>query len=129
MNKNTVILIAERNPRIRNLIKRDLMIEGYNVFTVENVLQLKNWFCMRRRPDILVIDPELPGSEAYDMWGILAENPELPVIIHCLRVDEWVEQAGQRPFEVVEKNSNSISFLIQRIKQIVDTPFLRKEIV
>lgn len=119
MQNKTIILIAERNPHIRDFVKRNLVAEGYNVFTAENVLDVKNWFLLRSRPDILVLDPDLPGSESHNIWEILSEYPELPVILHCLTAVELNYQKRSHLLYLVEKNSNSITFLIREIKQIL----------
>jgi DNA-binding NtrC family response regulator len=122
--KKPVILIAERNPHIRNLVQRELMAEDYHVFTVDNVFQLKNWIYLRRAPDILVLDPELPGSEEHNIWGLLASYPELPVIIHCLCADQWKDLNGLKRSALVEKNGNSINFLKHQIMRI-DSEYCR----
>ena len=116
MQKELVILIAERNPHIRNLVQRELMNEGYYVFTVENVLQLKNYICMRREPDVLVLDPDLPGSEASTVQGLLANFPRVPIIIHGFGADEWKEGSRLKPYALVEKTADSISILKNQIR-------------
>ncbi len=120
MKKNLVILIAERNPHIRNLVQRELLAEGHHVFTVENVLQLKNWIFYRRAPDILVLDPDLPGSEQHNLWQLLEEYPQMPLIIHSLLPDQLGDVGVLRRFALVEKNGNSITFLKHQIKRIVN---------
>ncbi len=120
MKKKLVILIAERNPHIRDLVQRELLAEGHYVFTVENVLQLKNWIFKRRAPDILVLDPDLPGSEQHNLWQLLDGCPQLPVIIHCLSADQLVDLGDLRRSALVEKNGNSITFLKHQIKRIGD---------
>ncbi len=120
MQKELVILIAERNPHIRNLVRRELMNEGYYVFTVENVLQLKNYICMRRAPDVLVLDPDLPGSEASTVQGLLTNFPQVPIIIHGFGADEWKERNRLKPYALVEKTANSISVLKNRIRCLRD---------
>ncbi len=118
MQKKFLILIAERNPHIRNLVRRELVAEGYDVFTVENVLQLKNWFSLRREPDVLVLDPELSGNEEHNIWELLETYPQLPVIIYCLCPDQWIGMRGPNRSALVEKNGNSITFLKHQIERI-----------
>ena len=115
MPKERIILIEERNPYIRNLVKRELLSEGYHAFTVENTSQLKNWMHLRRAPDILILDPDLPGDEKQNMGDILASYPEMPVIFHSLSNEEWTATPGLKHTILVEKNGNSMNFLKQWI--------------
>jgi DNA-binding response OmpR family regulator len=115
MSEDRVILIAERNPYIRNLVKRELLSEGYHAFTVENTSQLKNWMHLRRAPDILILDPDLPGDEKQNMREILASYPEMPVIFHSLCNEKWTQTPSLKHSVLVEKNGNSITLLKQWI--------------
>jgi DNA-binding NtrC family response regulator len=116
MPKERIILIAERNPYIRNLVKRELLSEGYHAFTVENTSQLKNWMHLRRAPDILILDPDLPGDEKQNISAILASYPEMPVIFHSLSNEKWSETPSLKHSILVEKNGNSIN----SVKQWID---------
>lgn len=115
MSDERVILIAERNPHIRNLVKRELLTEGHFAFTVENTSQLKNWMQLRRAPDVLILDPDLPGGEKQNVWDLLAPYPQMPVIIHCLSKDEWIDTPLLKRTALVEKNGSSITSLKQWI--------------
>ena len=119
MSKERVILIAERNPYIRNLVKRELLSEGYHAYTVENTSQLKNWMHLRRAPDILILDPDLPGDEKQNMRDILASYPEMPVIFHSLSNEKWAVTPSLKHSILVEKNGNSITLLKQWIAYFI----------
>ncbi len=115
MSNERVILIAERNPHIRDLVKRELISVGHYVFTVENTSQLKNWMYMRRAPDVLILDPDLPGGEKQNMWDLLAPYPQMRIIIHSLVKETDIDSARRRRMVFVEKNGNSITCLKQWI--------------
>lgn len=118
MFKALLILIAERNAHIRNLIKRELNSEDYYAFTVENMPQLKNWMYMRRAPDILVLDPELPGLEKQNIWELLDFYPQTPVILYCLPGNEWLAVKDRERLTPVPKDGSSIAVIKERIRQM-----------
>ena len=89
MEEPYVILIADRNPRIRDFIQREFKSEGYHVFTAESAGQLEYWIDRSSRLDALVMDPDLPGLESPDhLGGLLSRRPTLQVVFHCLAVDQ-----------------------------------------
>jgi DNA-binding NtrC family response regulator len=121
MKTQTVILVADRNPRIRDFIERELQVEGYRVFLVENADQLKSWFNRQTRLDAVVLDPTMPGLDNEDHLAMLLHlRPRLPVVFHCL--------ASDRPFLAdyrfragfVEKSGHSIDALKQVIRQFLN---------
>ena len=118
MNKRLVILIAERNPHIRKFIMRELLAEGYYVFSVETVSQLKKRIHLRRAVDILIIDPDLLDKEQQDLWTFLDETPEKTVIIHGLSTDQYNSNCIDRKAILVEKSASSIFFIKNRIRQL-----------
>ncbi len=122
MQNGFFILVADRNPRIRNLIERELRTEGYQVLTVETVTQLMHWINPARLPDLVVLDPDLPGSGAEDfIRPMLADYPHLPVVFHCLVADIPVSIPGTACTATVEKSADSIDLLKRQIALLLKT--------
>jgi CheY-like chemotaxis protein len=116
MPSQPVILVADRNPRIRNLVGRELHSEGYRVLTAESVSQLLDWITPGHLPDLLILDPDLPGGDAEGhVWPLLARHPRLPVVFHCLSLDVPMPMPHMACTVIVEKSADSIDLLKKQI--------------
>lgn len=122
MKNPYLILVADRNPRIRDFIQRELKYDGHRVFTVENYDQMKNWITRPGPLDILVIDPNMSGLDDHaELESILLGRPTLSVIFHCMASDYLDLSAGERKVLFVEKSGQSVDLLKQRIGMLFDT--------
>ena len=116
------ILVADRNPRIRNFVERELRSEGYRVSTAESVAQLMHWITSGRLPDLVVLDPDLPGGGAEDhVWPLLARHPQLPVVFHCQAADIPMPMPRMACTVIVEKSADSIDLLKRQIALLLKT--------
>lgn len=116
LRRGATILVADRNPRIRGLVERELREAGYHVFTVESVSQLRNWIAPGHLPDLLILDPDLPGGGPRDpIWPLLGRHPRLPVVFHCLTGDIPRPLPGMAFTVTVEKSGDSIDLLKRQI--------------
>jgi DNA-binding NtrC family response regulator len=124
LRRDATILVADRNPRIRGFVERELRDEGYRVFTVESIYQLRNWISPGRLPDLLILDPDLPGGGPEDhIWPLLGRYPYLPVVFHCLATDIPSPMPRMDFTVIVEKSADSIDLLKRQIALL-----LRKKI-
>lgn len=116
MKPPSVILVADRNPRIRDFIQRELRSLGYLVVTADNGEQLQDSIQHAGRLDMLIIDPDMPGlhNEAQ-LSHILFMRPTLPVIFHCLTCDCVTLRTPERRVRFVEKSGHSVDALKQEI--------------
>jgi len=122
MENEHIILVVDRNPRIRNFVERELRTEGYRVFSAETVMQMVPWFTPGRLPDLLVLDPDLPGGGAEDrIWPLLGKYPHLPVVFHCLVAEIPMPMPRMACTVIVEKSANSIDLLKQQIRLLLNT--------
>ena len=120
MDREYVILIADRNPRIRDFVQRELKSEGHRVYSADNADQLKNWIHRPGKLDALVIDPDMPGLEDPAAFGrMLAERPTLTVIFHCLASDCFSIRTPGRAVAFVEKSGQSVDLLKHKIRAIL----------
>jgi DNA-binding NtrC family response regulator len=119
MTKKYHIIIADRNPRIRNYLTRELSGEDYKVFPVKTVEQLRNWIIHHYPLDLLVLDPcflEDDGGKKLD--DLLGQIPSVPVIFHCLPADNpALKHQRLRPV-FVEKSGTSVITLKQNIRSL-----------
>lgn len=126
MKNPYLILVADRNPRIRDFIQRELKSDGHRVFTVENYDQMKNWITRPGQLDILVIDPNMSGLDDHtQLESILLGRPALSVIFHCMASDYLDLSADERKVLFVEKSGQSVELLKQRIGMLFDTALIQ----
>ncbi len=120
MKKQCVVLVADRNPHIRNFVQRELTIDGYRVFTAENAGQLKSWIIRTAKLDVLVMDPNMPGIESREqVRSLLSLRPALPVIIHCHSPDCSTLRGIAGKVAIVEKNGNSVDEVKEQISHLL----------
>jgi DNA-binding NtrC family response regulator len=120
IKRQCIILVADRNPRIRDFIERELNLEGYRVFTLENADQLESWFDRKTRLDAVVIDPTMPGFENENqLERLLGLRPDVPVVFHCLSSDRPLLADYRTKVGFVEKSGHSVDALKQVIGQLV----------
>lgn len=76
------ILLAERNPNVRNLMQRELLKEGYSVATAKDGIELCTLLEKDTSPDLVLLDPELPylGEERI-LRCVMRRTVTLPLII------------------------------------------------
>ncbi|MGD9211760.1 MAG: response regulator [Desulfobacteraceae bacterium] len=123
MKKQYVVLVADRNPRIRNFIQRELTSEGYRVFTAENAGQLKSWIIRPVQLDALVIDPNMPGIDSREqIQTVLSLRPALPVVIHCLSPDFTELRNLTKRNVFVEKSGHSVDLVKKQIELLLVQP-------
>jgi DNA-binding NtrC family response regulator len=120
MQNESIILVADRNPRIRDFVERELRVEGYRVYTAENVSQLVHWLTPGHLPDLLILDPDLPGGAAQEhIWPQLARHPRLPVVFHCMAADIPMPMPQMACTVLIEKSANSIDLLKRQIELLL----------
>jgi CheY-like chemotaxis protein len=71
------VLIAERNPRIRAFLVQEFQAAGRRALGAANGRELAAAALAEPRPDVYVVDPDLPGLEA------LAHLPR-PLVAYAL---------------------------------------------
>jgi DNA-binding response OmpR family regulator len=84
-----LVLVADDEPDILDLVRMVLEEEGYEVATADNgasALRLAN----ERRPDLCVLDVMMPEVDGYDVARVLKRDQELrtiPVILLTARTE------------------------------------------
>lgn len=115
-NLNFNILIADRNPRVREFLKREMMAEGCKVRLAENGKEVLKWAYHHDPLDLLILDPDLPDTDESSLFEKLEDRiPILPVVIHTFLSDYGNNSAVLRAAAFVEKSGNSI----ERLKKVV----------
>lgn len=83
------ILVVDDDLRLRDLLRRYLAEQGFNVVTAENA-QAMNKLWIRERYDLLVLDLMLPGEDGLSLCRDLRARGEdhIPVLMLTARGDE-----------------------------------------
>lgn len=120
MGKAHEIIIVDRNPRIREFLRRELTATGYNVQVVKNRKAMLELVSNGMQIDLLILDPDFPCVDAVEMVRRMADRiPQMPVILHCVRgYDELAQYSGEYVVHI-EKNGNSAELLKDAIHAIL----------
>ena len=115
------ILIADRNPHVRELLKREIALEGYNVFLAKNGAEVMEQVRSSNRFDLIVIDPDIADLRQSDLIEILKKSPlSLPVVIHTFSKDDINSNMAEKAAAVIEKGGGSIELLKQAAFEILN---------
>lgn len=83
MQKEFNLLIVDRNPHIRNFLKREFQSEGYNVQLAKNGKELTDLIYGSVSIDLVIIDPDIPDVNQLNLFKSLEDRiPTLPCVIH-----------------------------------------------
>ncbi len=115
VKKGAVILIADRNPHVRDFLKREMAAVGYHVRVAESGRDALRIVFSDDPIALMIIDPDLPDVAAgYLVRRLRNRIPFLPIVVHAFPPDD-----GRLPPEwlpgYVEKRGSSI----ERIKELV----------
>jgi len=111
------ILIADRNPNVRELLKRELVAEGYRVHLARSGREVLNRLDdASGLPDLVIMDPDLPDMEEFSLLEVMRRRrPELPVVIHTFLAEYMNHPIVLSSAAVVEKDGRHVD----RLKEVV----------
>lgn len=122
MKQEFTILIADRNPHIREFLKREMMAEGYQVRLARNGREVLRWVYHADPLHLLILDPDLPDAEEVPLLAKLSDRiPTLPVVVHTFLSDYTHYPPLVSTDVFVEKEGTSI----EGLKKVIDK-ILRK---
>lgn len=91
-NKNPPkILVVDDDPRLRDLLRRYLGEQGFNVYVAENATAM-NKLWMRERFDLLVLDLMLPGEDGLSICRRFRGSDERTPIIMLTAKGEDIDR-------------------------------------
>ena len=122
MNKPIILLIADRNPHVREFLKREMMAEGYRIRLVKSGQELiDDVHNSGTRLDMVILDPDLPDANDLTLVHQIHQIvPGLPIVIHSLQTDVIHQLDAVYPVIFVEKKGSSVDHLKQAVKDLLD---------
>lgn len=114
------ILIADRNPHVREFLRREFITEGYHVQVAKNGREVLRMIDVADPPELLILDLDMPYVSGL---AILEEienlKLKLPVIIHTFCMEYEKHPAVQRAAGFWEKRGNNIDGFKTTISQVL----------
>jgi CheY-like chemotaxis protein len=115
------ILIADRNPHVRELLRREMTIEGYQVKLAKTGREVINYTLRQDSFDLLILDPDLPDTDKSFLLKKLGERiPPLPVVVHSFLSENSKQQDILTTVIFVEKKGSSIDHLKKIVAEILE---------
>ena len=106
------ILIADRNPHVRKFLRRELAADGFRVLMAKDGREVLKLLHVNERPDLLILDLEIPHVTGLDILRQLQEREHLlPVVVHTLLTDHANYPEVQKAAAFVEKTGDNIDNL------------------
>lgn len=128
MKKNVTILIADRNPHIREYLRRELTHDGLNVITTDSLRAVFYYAFGPVSTDLLVIDPDLPDMDTARLSARLnGRIPPLPLVWHPLPGSRCPSEDMIPPVVVIEKGSGSVELLKDVINGLANKEASQRE--
>lgn len=115
MGESYKILIADRNRHVRDLLRRELMAEGYDVSVAKDGRDA--WVVLNGDdpPHLLILDLEIPYLEdLVEMAHFREGEPTLPLIIFSFLPEETEDRAVPQAAAFLEKKEDT-----DRLKAVV----------
>jgi len=114
------ILIADRNPRIREFLRRELAASGHRVRSVNSAGDLLKAIYSDNRIDLLILDPDFPYMDVVELARkIIDRIPQIPVVLHCIRGTGDLSGFDEANTVHIEKNGHSIEVLKEAIRRLL----------
>jgi CheY-like chemotaxis protein len=124
-NKRGLILLAEDNDDLRDVVKRWLLTKGFDVLEAENGGEAIR-LCQHKVPDLVLVDLQMPGIDGIMTIKHLRRSERLrhvPVIATSAFGD-WamdffddIENFGDAPIEYIAKPAS-----FESLGEMVDRP-------
>jgi len=120
MKEEFNILITDRNPHVREYLKREMVAEGYQVRLAKTGQEVIKWVYQHEPLDLLILDPDLPDTNIVSLFEKLQNRiPALPVVVHTFLADSADFAIGSIEVVFVEKSGSSVESLKHAVADIL----------
>ncbi len=123
MSSRFDIVVTDCNRRVRQLLSRELAMEGYSVKEAGSDAELWRILDAEGEPDLIILDPDIPKLGAWRLISRLRmAHPALPMVVHSFVSDYASHPDLKGPTTFVEKRGSSIG----QLKAVVAAVLLRR---
>jgi len=127
MQKAFNLLIVDRNPHIRNFLKREFQSEGYTVQLARNSRELVDMIYSSASIDLVIIDPNIPDVSQPNLFKSLEDRvPPLPFVIHSDLIDYLESTSHISKAAFVPKQGSSSETLKDVVWNLLKESSLKK---
>ena len=117
MKKKLKVVVSDRNPNVRELLKREMIKEGHRVLIARNARELQNLVCQHKNVNILILDPNLAYLNEVNIYEkINSRTSPILLIIHSFPYNNN-RNAFPNNTLYVEKGENSIEQIKMEINK------------
>ena len=129
MKNNFTLLIADRNPRVRKFLQREMTAAGYRVRLADTGREVLKQAFQVEPLDLIILDPDLPDAdEAHVLEHLLNRIPMLPVVVHTYASEHGSDSKDMNDVIFVEKEGSSVERLKQVVHEtLIDSHFRRQK--
>jgi len=122
------ILIADRNPNVRELLKRELVAEGYRVRLARSGREVLSFLDdLSGSPDLVIMDPDLPDMGEFSLLEVMrGRKPELPVVVHTFLAEYMNHPIVLSSAAVVEKDGRHVDRLKDVVREVLHKTYSRE---
>jgi DNA-binding response OmpR family regulator len=107
VNCDFTIMVADRNRHVREFLKREFTLLGYEVELARDGWEVLAMTKGNKPPELLILDPEIPFPDGPDIVTQLNERqPSLPILIHTFLPESTGNLIFQSAAGLVEKRGN-----------------------
>ncbi|AEB10210.1 response regulator [Desulfobacca acetoxidans] len=100
----THILIADRNRHVRDLLRRELAMEGHRVSVARDAREILALLATGETPDILILDPETPYVAEFKLIEEIHRlYPAVLILIHAFQPENFHDLDISNAAAYVEK--------------------------
>jgi Response regulators consisting of a CheY-like receiver domain and a winged-helix DNA-binding domain len=87
------ILIVDDDKNLLEVIRYNLVNEGYSVILAENGTQAVE-IALQEKPELIILDIMLPGIDGFDVCRILRKEMSVPILMLSAKIDEIDKVVG-----------------------------------
>lgn len=115
------IFVADRNPNVRDLLRREMTAAGHAVQTTGSGRELIRKLRGDEAACLVIVDPDLPDTDSRTLLTLLAKRfPAIPVIVHAFAWEDAGVNHLQDAIFFVEKNAASIECLKTAVNGMIE---------
>lgn len=119
-NRRFTILVADRNPHVRDFLRREMMSEGFRVDIGRNAEEVLKRVYQDESIDLIIIDPDLPDIPQEELLAKLSDRiPGIPIVVHSFSSHDAYPLDESVQLSFVKKEGESIDALKKIVMEIL----------